>query len=99
MPTRNIMMCYMWWQYLLTRYTRDSSGKMKLAFGQIDGQIFSITTHKHCPGLVGKGYGYIRSFLKSQANKQQRTASGEASGSGGGFMSDIKNNLGNCTIS
>ena len=98
LPTRNFIMCYIWWQYLLTRYTSDSSGKMKQAFSLLDDQLSGFFQHRYCPAFVGKFYAVIRNFGKNQAEKKQRNGSQEESGSTGGFLSGLKNAASSCTV-
>jgi len=100
MPTRNFILLYLWWQYLMMRFLMDKTGGMKSAFLVLDGQISSVTNHRMCPAIVGKGYGFVRSFMINQIESSKTQAEERATGGGGGgFMNTVKSAAGKCTIS
>jgi len=104
MPSRNFILLYLWWQYLMMRYLMDKTGGVKSAFLMLDGQISSVTTHRMCPAIVGKGCSYVRSFMINQIESSKAHAQERAVGAGGGgFMDSVKSAAGKaagkCTIS
>ena len=46
LPSRNIMLIVLWWQYLQMRYTMDKNGAIKVAFQSFDTQILGLLTHR-----------------------------------------------------
>lgn len=47
LPTRNIMLLYLWWQYLQMRYMMDQTGNMKAAFVTVDQKISGLISHRY----------------------------------------------------
>lgn len=82
MPARNFILTYMWWQYLMMRYLMDPSGHIKIAFGNLDGNIMSLISHQYCPSIVRKGYDMVKAFVVNQIKSKQDDARNRASGGG-----------------
>ncbi len=100
LPSRNLMLVYMWWQYLLMRYLMDPTGHIKIAFSNLDTNFMQLCSHQYCPALVGKGYSLVKTFMIDQVkSKQQGFQTGAGSeGGGGGLMGAVKNAMGSCTV-
>lgn len=102
MPSRNFILLYLWWQYLMMRFLMDKTGGVKSAFSVLDGQISTLTSHRMCPAIVGKGYGYVKAFMIKQIESSKQQAQDQAAGGtggGGGFMDSVKGAASKCTIS
>ena len=84
LPSRNFMLVYMWWQYLLMRYLMDPTGHIKIAFSNLDNNFTQICSHQYCPAVVGRGYTLIKGFMIDQVKSKQQGAQG-AAGREGGF--------------
>lgn len=97
LPSRNFMLVYMWWQYLLMRYLMDPTGHIKIAFSNLDTNFSQICSHQYCPALVGKGYVLIKGFMLDQVKSKQQGAQG-AAGREGGIMGAVKGAMSSCTI-
>lgn len=68
LPSRNLMLLMMWWQYLQMRYISDNSGQLKQAFANLDQRVSALLTHPMCPGAVRAGYAWIRTFCKNKVD-------------------------------
>lgn len=73
-PMRNLISTFVFWQMLKIRYM--ASPYSRAAFGNVDDRILSLTSHARCPGMIGAGYGKLRSFMQKQG---QMPTAGEAS--------------------
>ena len=99
LPSRNMILLYLWWQYLMMRYLMDQTNGMKTAFDTLDSQASLLCSHRMCPALVGKVYGWIKAFMIKQVEQNKSQAEARAQGTGGGFMDSVKSAAGKCTIS
>jgi hypothetical protein len=100
-PTRNIMLIVLWWQYLMMRYLMDQTSGMKLAFTSLDSQLVRVTTHRMCPSIVARVYGWVKAYMISQVESAQAKAEGRdagAGGGGGGLLDSVKGMASKCTI-
>ena len=73
LPTRNLSMVFMWWQYLQMRYMQDKEGHIKKVFSLLDKKISTIIQHKLCPKIVIKGYDLLKRFLADKVKPPQRS--------------------------
>lgn len=95
LPTRSILLFYLWWQYLKLRYMQegsDGSAPLHVAFTDIHRTINGLLANAMVPAIVRTGYGYIAMFLAKQV--QLPTREERAAGGGGG----ISSMLSKCTI-
>ena len=69
LPTRNIMMTMIYWQYLQMRYIFDKSGSIHLAFLQLDKQIITFVSYKFVPSIVKNLYMKLKSFLAQKVTR------------------------------
>lgn len=100
LPTRNILMLYIWWQFLQMRYMLDPSGQTKRSFYDLDLQIMTIVNHSYCPAIVAKGYGLLKSFLAKQVQMPTAESAGASGlGIGAGLQSAMGQAMSKCTIS
>lgn len=74
LPTRNLTMMFLWWQYLQMRFMMDQKGHMKAAFASLDNQISTVIRHRLCPKVVGRGYDLLRKFLADKVKPPQAAA-------------------------
>jgi len=97
MPTRNLVVTYLYWQYLGMRYANDKTGAIRDGFSQLDKQIRFFTDHKYCPAIVSKAYGMLIKVLQGQAQKFKPGGAAAAAGGGGigGMFSKLTSK---CTI-
>ena len=56
LPSRNLLLLYLWWQYLQMRYLLDQSDSIKRAFTTVDASIMNLLSHRlefhlHVPSL------------------------------------------------
>ena len=74
LPTRNLLLVFLWWQFLKVRFLLDQTGNIRWAFGDIDRNISTALTHKMCPALVNKGYQFVKSYLEKQIKDVQQAS-------------------------
>mmetsp|Transcript_10728 Transcript_10728/g.10773 ORF Transcript_10728/g.10773 Transcript_10728/m.10773 type:complete len:421 (-) Transcript_10728:148-1410(-) len=85
LPSRNLLMTIMWWQYLQMRYMLDRAGLVQSSFVGVDARITSVISHRLCPSMIRMGYGYLKTFLAKQVQPPspgtdtQRSAGGLSS--------------------
>jgi len=71
MSTRNVLLTFLFWQYLRFRY--QVSSDLKYAFGSIRMSLDEKILHNsRCPAFIGTIYSKIVAFLGSQADPQQQ---------------------------
>jgi hypothetical protein len=78
LPTRNLSMIFLWWQYLQFRYMSDEKGHVKAAFSSLDQRISTVLAHRLCPKLVVRGYDALKKFLAQKVKPPQPPAAGAA---------------------
>ncbi|CAM9264247.1 unnamed protein product [Phaeothamnion confervicola] len=71
LPRRNVMLCFIYWQFLQMRFMMDRSGDLKAAFRTVDSRIMALTSHRFCPATLGKLYAKLKHFLASKVNPEQ----------------------------
>ena len=76
LPTRNLPMAFIWWQYLQMRYMADKEGHIKIAFSSLDLKICNLISHRLCPKVVGRGYDLLKKFLLEKVKPAPRDNSG-----------------------
>lgn len=74
LPSRNLLLVFLWWQFLKVRFLLDQSGNIRWAFGDIDRNILIAMNHKYCPGLVKSGYGFLKNYLEKQIKDVHQAA-------------------------
>ena len=83
LPTRNMMMTVIWWQYLqmhymleTTRSGNEQSRHLKAAFAMADQRLSALIAHRMCPKIVGRGYSMLQKFMADKVKPQSAPASG-----------------------
>ena len=71
LPTRNMILVFLWWQYLRLRYYTDKSGDLKEAFRSLDQKILGVISHRLCPKLIFRLYDMLRKFLADKVKPPQ----------------------------
>lgn len=82
MPSRNVLLTVMWWQFLQMRYMMDRAGDVKNMFRSLDGRISQILAYQMCPQILRTVYGYVKTFLAKQVEIPQPGAGPQAGGLG-----------------
>ena len=78
-PRRNFMMLIFYWQYLQMRTLLDQDGTgIKKAFRTVDQRILSYVHHPRCPGIIGRGYSFVRDAMARAATPPQPGQQGGA---------------------
>lgn len=96
LPSRNLLLVFLWWQFLKVRFILDQTGNIRWAFSDVDRNILILMSHKMCPSLVNKGYILIKSYLEKQISDVQNAATRTSGTTGSSsFMDRMKSN---CTI-
>jgi hypothetical protein len=90
LPTRNLVMAVMWWQYLQMRYMMDKQGHVKAAFFGLDQRISTVISHRLCPKLLGRGYDMLKKFLADKVKPPQAQSGGGATPSISSMFSSLK---------
>ena len=65
LPSRNLLLLYLWWQYLQMRYLLDQSDSIKRAFTTVDASIMNLLSHR----LVFHLHVVIQSILTNSNTK------------------------------
>ena len=90
LPTRNLPMVFMWWQYLQMRYMSDKDGHIKTAFLSLDQRISSVISYRLCPKVVGRGYDMLKKYLADKVKPIQRPAAAPSIPSISSMFSSLK---------
>ncbi len=87
-PNRSIMFLFVYLQYVRMRYILNSPA-VHLAFYRVGGVFNTIVSHRLCPGLIKRGYEWIRDKAWSFVDpaELQKAAEAAQNGGGGGLMS------------
>ena len=93
LPTRNLLLVFLWWQFLKIRFLLDQTGNIKWVFGDIDRNISTALNHNMCPGLVRKGYGFVKSYLEKQIADVQQAAQSRAQPAAAGTSSSFTDRI------
>ena len=94
LPSRNLLLVFLWWQFLKVRFLLDQTGNIRWAFGDVDRNISNLMSHKMCPSLVNKGYLLVKSYLEKQISDVQNVAQNQ-NREPSSFMDRMKSN---CSI-
>ena len=91
LPTRNLMLIYLWWQYLLMRFTMEkASGAhppvVKLALTEVDAVVTRYLSFNFVPQAVRGAYAQLKGIITAQADQMAAGGRGAAAGGGGGMM-------------
>jgi hypothetical protein len=98
LPSRNLLLVFLWWQFLKVRFLLDQTGNIRWAFGDIDRNISSALNHKMCPALVNKGYQFVKSYLEKQIKDVQQAATGRNQAEQGTSNTFVDRMKKSCTI-
>mmetsp|Transcript_43053 Transcript_43053/g.31431 ORF Transcript_43053/g.31431 Transcript_43053/m.31431 type:complete len:426 (+) Transcript_43053:31-1308(+) len=85
LPTRNIIQCYLWWQFLKMIYMHETSRSsaderhVQLAFTELDRNITSLLAYPMVPQVVRTGYQTVKTYLHKQVQLPDRNAARAAS--------------------
>ena len=89
LPSRNLMTCMVWWQFLQMQYMvlNDTpnlpSNHLKEAFEAVHQKISSVVNHRLCPKLIARGYTMLTKVLADRIKRPQQSPSASASGLSG----------------
>jgi len=101
LPTRNLLLLFLWWQYLQLRYMTDSQGHVKAGIHEIDSRILSVVGHQYCPSLLNTGYMFIRTYLAKKsdpAQVQRDREAANANSAAGGVPAWLSGAASKCTV-
>ena len=106
LPTRNIMLLYLWWQLLLMRFVMEkanpqSNGVVKQAFTEVDAVLTKYLAYPIVPQLLRTGYAALKKFMAGQVDSTMNRATGggaEAAGGGGGIGARLASAAKGCTV-
>lgn len=103
LPTRNLMLIYLWWQYLLMRFTMEkASGAhppvVKLALTEVDATITRYLSYNFVPQAVRGAYAQLKGFIVAQADQMAAGGRGAAAGGGGGIMGRLAGMARSCSV-
>ena len=105
LPTRNFMLLYLWWQYLmmrvvLERATGRGGGVVKQSFTEVDAVIQKYLAYQIVPQIVRTGYDKLKQFMSAQVDQATSRAGGGGGdgGSGGGLMGTLAGAARRCSV-
>jgi hypothetical protein len=103
LPTRNLMLIYLWWQYLLMRFTMEkASGAhppvVKLALTEVDAVVTRYLSYNFVPQAVRGAYAQLKGIITAQADQMAAGGRGAAAGGGGGMMGRLAGMAKSCSV-